>query len=129
MQRYSSILYSKLAPTDPWCNMLQTLERRRKYIDAILTDKHTLKTGSTVILKITKKRVAALGITKKLHKMTLLCLLTCINTVSRLNFDKTRVRKHGSKQYEWFPFNTIVPVLCKLIGPKTSNVCYHTFLS
>ena len=36
--------------------MLQTLERRIKYIDAILSDRHTLKTGSTVILKITKKK-------------------------------------------------------------------------
>ena len=25
-------------PTDPWCNMLQTLERRRKYIGVILSD-------------------------------------------------------------------------------------------
>ena len=28
-------------PTDPWCNMLQTLERRRKYIGVILSDEHT----------------------------------------------------------------------------------------
>ena len=27
--------------TDPWCNMLQTLERRRKYIGVILSDEHT----------------------------------------------------------------------------------------
>ena len=27
--------------TDPWCDMLQTLERRRKYIGVILSDEHT----------------------------------------------------------------------------------------
>ena len=27
--------------THQWCNMLQTLERRRKYIGAILPDEHT----------------------------------------------------------------------------------------
>ena len=27
--------------TDPWCNMLQTLERRRKHIGAIFSDEHT----------------------------------------------------------------------------------------
>ena len=32
-------------PTDPWCNMLQTLERWRKYINVILSDKHTLNIG------------------------------------------------------------------------------------
>ena len=30
-------------PTDPWCNMLQTLERRRKYIGVILSDEDTQK--------------------------------------------------------------------------------------
>ena len=29
--------------TDPWSNMLQTLERRRKYIGVILSDEHTHK--------------------------------------------------------------------------------------
>ena len=29
--------------TDPWCNMLQTWQRWRKYIDVILSDEHTLK--------------------------------------------------------------------------------------
>ena len=28
--------------TDPWCNMLQTLERRIKYIGIILSDELTL---------------------------------------------------------------------------------------
>ena len=28
--------------TDPWSNMLQTLERRRKYIGVILSDEHIL---------------------------------------------------------------------------------------
>ena len=28
--------------TDSWCNMLQTLERRRKFIRVILSDEHTL---------------------------------------------------------------------------------------
>ena len=28
-------------PTDPWCNIFQTLERRRKYIVIILSDEHT----------------------------------------------------------------------------------------
>ena len=32
--------------TDPWCNMLQTLERWRKYIGVILSDEHTLRDGS-----------------------------------------------------------------------------------
>ena len=27
--------------TRAWCNMLQTLERRRKYIGAILSDEHS----------------------------------------------------------------------------------------
>ena len=27
---------------DQWCNMLQTLERRRKFIRVILSDEHTL---------------------------------------------------------------------------------------
>ena len=28
-------------PTDPWCNMLQTLEKRRKYIGIILSNEHS----------------------------------------------------------------------------------------
>ena len=29
--------------TDPWCDMLQTLEKGRKYIGVILSDEHTPK--------------------------------------------------------------------------------------
>ena len=32
-------LYSELAPTDPWCNMLQTLPGRKKYEKA-MSDEH-----------------------------------------------------------------------------------------
>ena len=34
-------IFSLTRPTNQWCNMLQTLERRRKYIGIILSDEHT----------------------------------------------------------------------------------------
>ena len=33
--------FTQTRPTEPWCNMLRTLERQRKYICAILSDEHT----------------------------------------------------------------------------------------
>ena len=40
MKALSNIFYWTL-PTDSWCNMLQTLERPKKYIGFILSDEHT----------------------------------------------------------------------------------------
>ena len=44
-KRYIKVLsniFLWISHTDLWCNMLQTLERRRKYIGVILSDEHTL---------------------------------------------------------------------------------------
>ena len=38
-----SNIFLRTCHTDPWCNMLQTLERQRKYIGDILSNKHTRK--------------------------------------------------------------------------------------
>ena len=35
------LLFLSTHPTDPWCNMLQTLQRRRKYISIILSNERT----------------------------------------------------------------------------------------
>ena len=37
----SSNIFLSTRLTDPWCNMLRTLERRRKYMGVILSDEHT----------------------------------------------------------------------------------------
>ena len=36
-----SNIFFQTHPTDLWCNMLQTLEKRGKYIGVILSEKHT----------------------------------------------------------------------------------------
>ena len=36
-----SNIFLRTLPTDSWCNMLQTLERRINYIGVILSDEHT----------------------------------------------------------------------------------------
>ena len=42
MQQQNQIkIYYELAPTDPWCNMLQTLVGRKKYEEA-MSDEHSL---------------------------------------------------------------------------------------
>ena len=39
--KVSSNIFLWTSHTDPWCNMLQTLEGRRKYLGVILSDEHT----------------------------------------------------------------------------------------
>ena len=51
-KKYIKALSNVELPTDPCCNMLQTLERRRKYISDILSDEHTLGMG-LIKVKIT----------------------------------------------------------------------------
>ena len=36
-----SNIFLRTPPTDLWCNMPQTLEKRGKYIGVILSEKHT----------------------------------------------------------------------------------------
>ena len=38
--------------TDPWCNMLQTVKRQRKYISVILSDEHTRNQYKTFKMNI-----------------------------------------------------------------------------
>ena len=42
------LLYSELAPTDPWCNMIWTLLGRKKYEDA-MSDEHPRRENSSEI--------------------------------------------------------------------------------
>ena len=37
-----SNIFSMKSPTDLWCNMLQTLQKQKKYIGIVLKDKHTI---------------------------------------------------------------------------------------
>ena len=58
-------------PTDPWCNMLKTLERQRKYIGIILSDEHTLiQLKWTKSLKDTHREKAPSNKTSALTKST-----------------------------------------------------------
>ena len=49
-----SNIFLWISHTDPWCSMLQTLERRRKYIGVILSDEHTKY--STLTLNFVRQR-------------------------------------------------------------------------
>ena len=47
------LFYSELAPTDPWCDTLQTLFEQKKHEEAI-SDEHPIKARLSISVKVVK---------------------------------------------------------------------------
>ena len=63
-----SNIFLWISHTDPWCNMLQTWERWRKYTGVILSDEHTHRTYFTLLLMLDVNRGTFLSlICKQMH--------------------------------------------------------------